>query len=60
MEEEYTTNSPFFTVGAVIIFVFTSAVFVLMAIAVQTLAIVLSLFPSTVRDWLLFVVCQQK
>jgi hypothetical protein len=67
MEEEYITNSPLlFTVGAVIIFVFTSAVFVLydwmveqrqrkvMATAVQTSAIVSSLFPSTVRDRLLF------
>jgi hypothetical protein len=63
LEDDYVTNNPIiFTVCAVLIFAFTSAVFLLydwmvelrqrkvMASAVQTSAIVSSLFPSTVRD----------
>jgi hypothetical protein len=67
VEKEYITNNPLlFTIGSVLIFAFTSLVFLLydwmvelrqrkvMATAVQTSAIVSSLFPSTVRDRLLF------
>jgi hypothetical protein len=63
MEEEYITNNPLlYTIGSVIIFLFTSCIFVLydvmverrqrkvMASARQTSAIVSNLFPSTVRD----------
>lgn len=63
MQELYITNQPMlFTVGAVLIFLFTSAVFLLydfyverrqkkvMTTAVRTNAIVASLFPSVVRD----------
>ena len=63
MEEHYTSNNPiYFTLGAVLIFCFTSAVFLLydwmverrqkkvMTTAERTNAIVSSLFPSVVRD----------
>lgn len=63
MQVQYLTSNPIYiTVGAVMIFVFTSAVFLLydfyverrqkkvMTTAVRTNAIVSSLFPSVVRD----------
>jgi hypothetical protein len=63
MESDYRTRDPvLFTVCTVLIFVFTSAVFLtydwlvekrqktVMSTAVHTSAIVSSLFPSTVRD----------
>lgn len=63
MEAQYTSSNPvYFTIGAVLIFCFTSAVFLLydwmverrqkklMSTAVRTNAIVSSLFPSVVRD----------
>jgi hypothetical protein len=63
METDYKTNDPIlFTVCAVLIFAFTSAVFIVydrlvekrqktvMTTAVHTSAIVSSLFPATVRD----------
>jgi hypothetical protein len=63
MEDDYITSNPMlFTIGAVLIFVFTSATFLLydwmverrqqkvMATAAQSSAIVSSLFPSTVLD----------
>jgi hypothetical protein len=62
MENDYTSNDPIlFTICAVLIFAFTSAVFIVydrlvekrqktvMSSAVHTSAIVSSLFPSTVR-----------
>jgi Adenylate and Guanylate cyclase catalytic domain len=63
MEAQYVTSNPiYFTVGALLIFCFTSSVFLLydytverrqrkvMSTAVRTNAIVASLFPSVVRD----------
>jgi uncharacterized protein YabE (DUF348 family) len=63
MENDYRTSDPtVFTVSVVLIFAFTSAVFLVydqlvekrqktvMSTAVHTSAIVSSLFPSTVRD----------
>jgi hypothetical protein len=63
MEDDYKTHDPIlFTICAVLIFAFTSAVFVLydrlvekrqktvMSTALHTSAIVSSLFPSTVRS----------
>jgi hypothetical protein len=63
MRNDYQTNDPIiFTICAVLIFVFTSAVFLVydrlvekrqktvMTTALHTSAIVSSLFPSTVRD----------
>jgi hypothetical protein len=63
MENDYKTNDPIlFTICAVLIFAFTSAVFLVydrmvekrqrtvMSTAVQTSTIVTSLFPSTVRE----------
>jgi hypothetical protein len=63
MEKDYKTNDPIlFTICAVLIFAFTSAVFLMydrlvekrqktvMTTAVHSSAIVSSLFPSTVRD----------
>ena len=63
MEAQFVTSNPiYFTVGALLIFCFTSSVFLLydytverrqrkvMSTAVRTNAIVASLFPSVVRD----------
>jgi hypothetical protein len=63
MEDRFVSSNPvYFTVGAILIFAFTSSIFLLydytverrqrkvMSTAVRTNAIVSSLFPSVVRD----------